>query len=309
MGHQPVPEPNFFLVGASRAGTTSLWRYLNEHPDVFMPKPAMAQKEPSHFCEVTPRWAQEYRQRDRYLRLFAQAGSCRAVGEGSTPYLVAPEVPARIRAAYPDAKILIVLRNPVERAFSLYRYLCLIGAEWITSFEKALEAESTRMRDERFKYGNLLWYALYQYFHSGLYGAQIERYLNTFPRHQVKVILSDDLEQDPVATTQDVYRFLDIDSTFQPKALRHNASQFPLSVRFQYLIGRNLDRSAKGCVGPIQGRLFKANVRLGALRSRPLHADTRRRLRDAYRDDIARVSALLNRPLDAWLVNSESTAS
>ena len=98
MGHQRIREPNFFLVGASRAGTTSLWQYLIEHPDIFMPTRAMAEKEPSHFCEITPKWAMAYRDRDRYLRLFADAGDCQAVGEGSTPYLVAPEVPERIRA-------------------------------------------------------------------------------------------------------------------------------------------------------------------------------------------------------------------
>src|SRR5262245_65389178 len=89
-------EPNFFLVGASRAGTTSLWRYCVEHPQIFMPWRHGGEKEPSYFCEVTPRWALPYRDRARYLDLFAEAGDEHlAVGEASTPYLVAPEVPDR----------------------------------------------------------------------------------------------------------------------------------------------------------------------------------------------------------------------
>ena len=309
MGHHAVREPNFFLVGASRAGTTSLWQYLIAHPDIYMPTRTMAEKEPSHFCEVTPKWALAYRERDRYLRLFEEAGRRRAVGEGSTPYLVAPEVPARIRSTYPDAKILIILRNPIHRAFSLYRFLCFIGVESITSFERALRAEATRMHDARFMHNNPVWYALYQYFHSGLYSSQIERYLEVFPRDQVKIILFDDLENEPVRTTQDVYRFLGVDASFVPVTNRHNASRFPLSVKVQYLLGHDLDRSAQGHLDPVRARLFWINVGLGRFRSRTLKAHTHRRLLDGYRDDIAKVSALINRPLDAWLTNREPAAS
>ena len=309
MGHQQIREPNFFLVGASRAGTTSFWRYLVQHPQIFMPPGSMAEKEPCHFCEVTPKWATAYRDRASYLRLFSEAGERRAVGEGSTPYLVAPEVPQRIRAAYPDAKILMILRNPVDRAFSLYRYLCLIGAESMSSFEKALDIESARMRDEWFRHNNPLWYALYEYFHSGLYAAQIERYLSVFPEKQVKVILFDELDRDPLGVVQSVYRFLGVDPAFEPSTQKYNRSAFPLSVKFQYLIGRDLDRSAKGKYGRIQGPLFKANARLGRFRPRPLKETTRQRLRDAYGDDVARVSALIKRPLDVWMTSRDAAAS
>ncbi|MGH9241335.1 MAG: sulfotransferase [Vicinamibacterales bacterium] len=309
MGQQPVREPDFFLVGASRAGTTSFWRYLVQHPEIYMPPGSMAEKEPCHFCEVTPKWATAYRDRDNYLGLFSQAGDCRVIGEASTPYLVAPEVPGRIRAAYPDAKILVILRNPVDRAFSLYRYLCLIGAEWVSTFEKALLAESSRRRDQRFKHSNPLWYALYEYFHSGLYSAQIERYLSAFPEEQVKVILFDDLERDPLRVIQEVYGFLGVDRSFAPKVIRYNGSQFPFSVKLQYLLGRDLDRSAAGRYGRIRGPLFKANARLGRLRPRSLDPRTRRRLRDAYRDDLTRLSALINRPLDGWLTSCDSSVS
>ena len=306
MGHQRIREPNFFLVGASRAGTTSFWRYLVQHPEIYMPPGSMAEKEPCHFCEVTPKWATAYRDRDSYLRLFTQAGDRRVIGEGSTPYLVAPEVPERIRTAYPDAKILVILRNPVDRAFSLYRYLCLIGAEWMSTLETALLAESSRRRDQRFKHNNPLWYALYEYFHSGLYAAQIERYLTVFPKQQVKVIFFDDLERTPLTVIQDVYAFLGVEASFEPSVIHYNSSRFPLSVKLQYALGRNLDRSATGTLGPIRGRLFTANMHLGRLRPRALAEDTRRRLRDAYRDDIARLSVLLNRPLGNWMESRDA---
>jgi hypothetical protein len=301
-GDPPVREPNFFLVGASRAGTTSLWHYLVEHPQVYMPWRSGAEKEPSHFCDVTPSWAGRYRERDRYLALFREATDAHvAIGEASTPYLVAPEAPARIRRAYPHAKIIIVLRNPAERAHSLYRFLCLIGAEWAPTFEKALALEPARMSDERFTRSNRVWYGLFQYFNSGLYSSQVARYLDAFPREQVEIILYDDLKADSAGTARRVYRFLGVDPAFTPRAKRYNASRFPLSVWLQYWLASNMDRSIAGRMGGVRGRLFEANGRFGAWRNDGFHADTRRRLLDGYRDDIAKTAALIARRLDPWL--------
>jgi hypothetical protein len=298
----PAREPNFFIVGASRAGTTSLWHYLVEHPQVYMPWRSGAEKEPSHFCDQTPRWAGLYRDRAAYLDLFREVTDAHlAVGEASTPYLVAPEAPGRIRQAYPDAKIIMVLRNPAERAHSLYRFLCVIGAEWATTFEQALALEPSRMADERFARENRLWYGVYQYFHSGLYAAQVQRYLDTFPREQIEIILYDDLHADTLGTTQRVYRFLGVDPAFSPPRTRLNASQFPLSVRLQYWLARDMDRSAAGRMGPVTSRLFRANGQGGAWRREALKPETRRRLLDAYRDDIGRTASLISRRLEPWL--------
>lgn len=302
-----IREPNFFLVGASRAGTTSLWQYLVAHPDIFMPRRALAEKEPSHFCEVTPRWATKYKERQQYLRLFDEAGTCAAVGEASTPYLVAPEVPGRLRAAYPDAKIIIVLRNPTDRAFSLYRYLCLIGGESVPTFEKALDIERARMADAEFRRTNPLWHSLFEYYHSGLYSAQVARYLEAFPREQIEIILYDDLAADSLATAQRVFRFLGVAPDFVPKIERYNESLFPFSVRLQYWLGHDMDRSAEGRIGPVKARLFITNMRLGKWRTRTFNPDTRQRLRAAYREDIAKTAALIGRPLDHWLEIHERT--
>jgi hypothetical protein len=296
-------EPNFFLVGASRAGTTSLWRYLKAHPQVFMPSGAGAQKEPSHFCEVAPAWALAYRDRARYLGLFGEANGARAIGEASTTYLSAPEVPARIRAAYPDAKVLIVLRNPADRAYSLYRFLCAIGAERARTFEQALALEPLRSADQRFRRENRLWYGVYQYFESGLYSTQVQRYLETFPREQVRILLYDDLRSDSAATIKQIYKFLGVDDGFQPTTPRYNSSDLmPLSVAFQYAVSWGMNRSAPdGGMGPIRRRLLTANLALGKYRTRRCAPATRRRLLEAYREDLARTAALIERPLDRWL--------
>nr|ASV47145.1 sulfotransferase [uncultured bacterium] len=305
-----VREPNFFLVGASRAGTTSLWRYLVEHPDIFMPARGMAEKEPSHFCDLAPAWARAYRDAERYRSLFAAANGQTAVGEASTPYLVAPEVPARLRAAYPNARIIIVLRDPAERAFSLYRYLCLLGVEWATSFEQALDLEAERIADEQFKHDNPLWFYLYLYFNSGLYSAQVQRYLDVFPADQVHVVLSDELEQDARGAAGRVYRFLGVDDTFAPNVVRYNESRFPLWIRLQYWLGHDVARHPMEVApttlgGHVRRRAYLANTRLGQFRARAFHTNTRRRLRAAYADDVRLTARLIGKPLDSWLPQTD----
>jgi hypothetical protein len=157
------PEPNFFVVGASRAGTTSLWQFLRQHPDVMMPSTRQT-KEPSHFAEPCPTWAQRFRDRDAYLDLFKDAGSRRAIGEASPAYLGAPGTAQRIFNTYPGARIIITLRQPARRAFSLYRFMCMWGLEWLPTFERALEAEEARTFDLELQRRQPFWYAAYLYF-------------------------------------------------------------------------------------------------------------------------------------------------
>ncbi|MCC7416108.1 MAG: sulfotransferase [Acidobacteria bacterium] len=303
-----VRTPNFFVVGASRSGTTSLWQYLAAHPDVFLPGGDMSAKEPSYYCDLKPRWAAPYDTLDAYLKLFAPAKAERAVGEASTAYLVAPESPGRLRRAYPGARIVIVLRNPADRAYSLYRYLCLLGVEWIPTFERALEAEEARRKDVRFRAENAFWYYAYLYFTTGLYAGQVARYLAEFPRAQVHVLLCDDLYRDPVTTCQEVYRFLGVDAGFRPHTERYyNESQFPLSVGVQYRLGRVWSRHPMHAVvkndrrTALRRKLFLLNARLGAWRPRRFAPETRARLMAGYRQDIERTSGLIGRPLDHWL--------
>src|SRR5687767_12736237 len=106
--------PNFFVCGAARSGTTSLWEYLRQHPDIYMPA-AIEHKEPSYFCDLygMSDWNQ-------YLALFREAGNRKRVGEASGPYLTSPESAGRLKEAAPEARIIILLRDPAERAWSLY---------------------------------------------------------------------------------------------------------------------------------------------------------------------------------------------
>jgi hypothetical protein len=300
-------HPNFFLVGAARAGTTSLWQYLRDHPEIHMPS-GLPGKEPSFFCDLTPPWATAYRTYDEYLTLFTRAGRCPAVGDASTNYLVSPESPRRIHERYPEGRIIVILRNPVQRAYSLYRFLCFWGLESATTFEKALERENDRFENERFKRQMELLYFAFLYVNSGLYSAQLERYFALFPRDRIFVVLYDDLKKDPRGTTRELYRFLSVNAEFEPDVAVHNASGFPLSVRVQGALCRTWNAHPLRPREPIRRRdrlhfpvAFGINALLGRYRSSRMRSETRRALVKRFRDDIQKTAALIGRNLDSWV--------
>lgn len=293
------PQPNFFIVGAAKAGTTSLWMYLKQHPEIYMP-PTLETKEPSFFC-----YLYGYKDFASYLSLFANAKGKKAIGEASHAYMTSPESAEWIHKVYPQAKIIIVLRNPIERAYSLYNWMIREGYEWIYPFEKALIAEEERYISEKFKHHNVQYYYNYLYFYSGLYKEQIKRYLELFSIEQIHIILFDDLQNNPVATTQRIYRFLGVNHNFIPTIEVYNKTQIPLSVPIQYFIRfkliRYLHKLRIPAVSRIQRTAFSINLLLGSLNPNSLKASTKRNLQHRYKSNIQETANLINRDLGVWL--------
>lgn len=195
--------PNFFLVGAAKAGTTSIYAYLSQHPRVFFP----TIKEPHFFTQVRP--APELRflieaisKRTAYLRLYAGAAGHEVIGDASPSYLWHPEVPQRIRAKVPRAKIAIILRDPVERAYSHYLMDFREGAQSRPFYEALLED---------MKRADKGWGVSYLYYELGLYAAQLRRYLDAFKPEQVKVLMFEDFRRDPRVVLRELTGFLGID--------------------------------------------------------------------------------------------------
>lgn len=288
-------HPNFFIVGAAKSGTTSLWQYLREHPDIFMSQ----NKEPGYFCH-----SQGIKNYEKYLKLFSEATTETALGEASHAYLTSQESAAWIHAIYPDIKIIVILRNPVDRAYSLYNWMTREGYEPILPFEKAVDAEESRIADTQFKKTHSGPLQNYLYFHSGLYSAQLKRYFNIFPEQQMHVILYDELKENPVATAQKVYEFLGVDTSFTPSTGIHNKGQIPASVTAQYLIRKYLTYLKKLHVPSavkIRQSVLNINVRLGKNLRHELDVSTRNNLTALYRDDILATSRLIERDLSSWL--------
>jgi Sulfotransferase family len=201
--------PNFFIVGAASCGTTSLYTYLKQHPEVFLP----ALKEPHYFAQLRPTYEQRYlftyvTDEKDYLALFSRAAGYKAAGEASPSYLWCPEAPARIHRAVPDAKIIILLRDPVERAFSHYLMNLREGLQRRPFFE-ALQEDWNRAQKG--------WGVSQLYVELGLYAAQVQRYLQEFGTAQVRILLFDDLRrgaENRKATLAEILRFIGVDSGY-----------------------------------------------------------------------------------------------
>jgi Sulfotransferase family len=196
--------PNFFIVGAPKAGTTSLYAYLAEHPQVFMP----AVKEPQFFAQICPSKEFEHLveaipDRRRYLRLYRKARGYKAIGDASPSYLWHPEVPARIRRAVPDARIIIALRDPIERAHSHYLADFREGAECLP-FRAALRNDLARSRKGLG--------VSHMYVEFGQYASQVRRYLEAFGADRVHLLLFDDLKSSARHALAEICRFLGLDA-------------------------------------------------------------------------------------------------
>jgi hypothetical protein len=196
--------PDFLIVGAQRSGTTSLYRYLAEHPDVAPP----VRKEIQYFSLHYDRGKSWYRTH------FPFAGRQRVTFEATPYYLFHPAAPARAAATVPDAKVIAVLRDPVDRAFSHWQHNASRGLEHL-GFESALDAESERLAGED---DRLVADADYQsaahrywsYARRGEYATQLERWLGHYPRERVLVLRSEDLYERPGPTYARVLTFLDL---------------------------------------------------------------------------------------------------
>ena len=196
------PLPGFLILGAQKAGTTALYAYLRWHPGVTGP----AWKEVSYFDRHYSRGVHWYRGH------FPLRPGDRLVGEASPGYLFHPLSPERVRATVPDAKLIALLRDPVDRALSHYHHEVALGREPLT-FEEAIEAgpERTRGEEERLArepgYFSHAWWD-YTYLARGRYAEQLERWLAVFPPEQLLVVASDELAAEPGETYARVLEFL-----------------------------------------------------------------------------------------------------
>lgn len=292
-----MPGPNFFLVGAPKAATTALYHALREHDDVFLPEV----KEPHLYAYLADRSAaghlypDEAAARRRYAELFAAAAGERAIGDTSTTNLVVPGAAAAIAADVPEARIVAILRQPVDRAFAHWAHFRAAGGEPIADFAEAARQEGPRQEAGLpFSYRYLDW---------GRYSAQLRPYYELFGRERVLVHLYDDLCADPGAVMRSTLRFLDLDdSRAVPRVERHNEMPVPRFPRVQRAL------EGKGRAGRPVRRVLPPAARQAAAgwtqehlsRQPVLEADLRAELTRSFTEEIARLEELIGRDLAAW---------
>jgi hypothetical protein len=283
--------PNFIVVGANRAGTTAMYHFLSQHPDVYMSR----LKEPSFFALYGRRSAPGpwddvmVESLEAYQALFAGAADHRAIGEVSTAYLQHPAVPARIKSHLPGVRVLAILRNPVDRAFSNYVQYRALNLERSRSFQGAL-GRPPEWRQEPGHFGR-------RYIRLGYYARAVQRYYETFGRERVRIYLYEDWATRPREILRDIFRFLEVDDSFVPDvSRRHNESIVPRSRT----LAARLDRR-----WPLEGNLNPPAMarRLRAWNRRPMRLEPadRRALVEVYREDVLELQHLLGRDLSAWL--------
>lgn len=204
---------DFLLIGAQKSGTTSLWKHIAAHPQIFVP----ATKEVEFFSDP-----QRFeRGLDWYWNTyFSAAPDAACKGEATTQYMMFPEVSRRIHDAFPEVKLLALLRNPIDRAYSHYRMTVMRGYE-NRSFDECVDALQSRSDDED---GELDIHRDYLRF--GEYGRILERYLEHFDTGQFNLVFTEALDADPVQLARTVYEFLGVDPDFRPDNLskRFNVS-------------------------------------------------------------------------------------
>jgi hypothetical protein len=262
--------PNFLVIGASRSGTTSLYHHLARHPQVYV-TPVL---EPRFFAFEGDSLAfhgpgdELLRERvvtdlSAYAALFAGVNGQIAIGEVSPAYLTSESAPARMKRYVPGAKLIAILRNPVERAISSYRLEVLEGFEAAAQLEEALSREDERRRNH--------WSYVWQYRRRGLYYTGLRRYFDTFAREQIRVYLYEDWQREEGAhLLRDIYRFLGVDDGPVGPALRLNSTS---EARFQ----------RRGRPRPAVSAELKADLLAG------------------YREEIIKLQDLIDRDLSAWL--------
>jgi hypothetical protein len=280
-----VTLPNFLIIGAHKGASTSLRAYLGAHPDVYV-APAL---EPSFFAiegqerpEVNvhgPGYVLTYTLSE-YEALFDGVTTEKAIGEKSPAYLTSSRAPGRIKELIPDVRLIAVLRNPADRAFSHY-LMDLRGGSEDLSFAEAVVAERNKQR----KRNGLPRH----YVKSGKYAHRIQRYQSLFGAEQLRVFLYEDLVLDMPSVMREIYEYVGVDSSFEPDlSVRHNAkpsqhrNDSPRAKLHQLgstLVGRR----------PIQPASPK------------MSAATRVELLDFYRDDVLQLQTLIGRDLSAWL--------
>jgi hypothetical protein len=292
-----VTLPNFIIIGAAKAGTTALYWYLAEHPDVFM-SPV---KEANYFAygrDAAGRLVYgdpEVHQFPvtslaEYEQLFAGAAGAVAIGEASPIYLECPQSAARIQALIPGARILCSIRHPVDRAYSNYlMYLRRRGQR--LEPERDLNAGAAWARPDS------------RWMRIGRYHEQLLRYFDAFPRSQIHVSLFEDLTRNPPALMRDVYRFVNVEPAFTPDfATPHAPGGMPASRWLEGLFGSTVLRAAVEPWVPTRAANWVRRLRTRNMRKAPpLPPVLKQELTGHFREDIGATSELIGRSLQHWL--------
>ena len=295
--------PDFLIIGAARSGTTALARILQQHPEIFLSTP----KEP-HFLAFANQ-ALDFRgpgddgminrvamtDPKQFAELFSAAkpGAKRGEGSVSTLYYHQHSI-GNIQQYCPRAKLIVILRNPVERAFSSYLYMVSRGHETLPTFAEALDDEPRRIAAN--------WHHIWHYTRLGMYSEQITAFQQVFPTEQLKVLLFDDLAERPQQVARELYEWLDVEPNFRPDAsIPVNRSGVPKNQAIHAALQRlqQLPRT-KSLLKHLVPWKLRERLRSANLAHPKIDSQSAGRLAEVYRDELLRLEEVLGRDLSIW---------
>lgn len=285
---------NFFIVGAPKAGTTSLYYYLNEHPQVEM----SSQKEPDYFSDAAIQEQGLYYNKKRidteekYNGLFNTQRKDVIFGEGSVSYLFYPNVAQDLKAYNSMAKIIIILRNPIDRAFSHYLMDYRLGLV-SDSFEDIINKKSKHKNAQLF---------YQQYIKVGEYATQLKRYFDIFDKENILLVDYEDFKSDVAGTVKSVYSFLEISTEFAADVhQKYNTFTMPQNqlIRFVYsfVVIRNILSFIlpQNIIKTIRLILFKNDKKPKLLK------ETRNQLKNYFSNDVRLLESILGKDYSKWI--------
>ncbi len=293
-------KPDFFVLGAAKAGTTSLYYYLNQHPDVYMSEP----KEPFFFEAEYDKGLGYY-----WSKYFAGWHGEKAIGEARHRNLYLPYVASRIKESIPNAKLIVILRNPTDRAYSHWWH-------WYSNNEEPLPFENAIYEDLKRiekgitfegEEGTRLWCRHFDfktgknefrtYLDSGYYAQQLRRYLALFPESQIKIVFLEDLHHDPQRIVSELWGFLGVNPNYTLKDLTPQSISNTMAMK----IARTVAKSTKvHKIIPKQARK-KMLMCLANIGKRPeMNKITRLWLIDHYYQHNRELEKLVGRDLSHW---------
>ena len=252
--------PNFIVPGAMKSGTTALRIYLSQHPEIYVVNKEIHFFDREENFKKGKKW---------YEKFFEDWSGEKAIGEKTPGYLYNEKVPERMYGILPDVKLIFLLRNPIDRAYSHYWHNVREGLEWL-SFEEALNKEEERIK-------NPLGRQIYSYKDMGKYIIQIKRFLEFYPKDKMLFLLTEDLKENRIDTLKMVLDFLGVDSHFKFVDLNEkHVGGIPRSLFLTKLVRCE---PIKRC-GIVREAIKRLNTKRGKIP--PMKPETRRKLGEYF---------------------------
>jgi hypothetical protein len=296
-----MKKPDFFIVGVPKCGTTTMHNYLKQHPEIFLPE----LKELHCFGADFHRINHTPYTKEQYLSFFTGAKNKKRIGDASTSYLHSSTAALEIKEFNPSAKIIIMLRNPVDVMYAYHHTNLYGGFEYIADFEEALNAEDKRKRGLCWPDRSGILECLF-YREVVRYSKHIRRYFKIFDRENIHIIIFDDFKNDTAGIYKQALCFLGVNSNFCTdfRIIKPDKSLWSVAVQNFLLSPPHIVKSFSHMIIPdnLRQTLVSSLRRLNTTNAPrpPMDTELRRRLQAEFAPEVERLSELLGRDLTHW---------